>query len=82
MCPNFDNSNKLKLWANFTTPWNLGKNIVAYFLFPKKEQEKWLKWKGPCAHIAMVIQSVSQVGVRNHFESDDIIKWEEKEKSD
>ena len=65
MCLKFNNSNKLKLQYGFTTPWNLEKNIVAYFSFLKNNQDKLLKWKVTCADAATVVQDVSQMEVSN-----------------
>ena len=45
----------------------LGQNIVAYFSFLKKKQEKLLKWKVPCYDTAMVIQAIYQIEVINYF---------------
>ena len=55
---------------------------MAYVLFLKRKQEKLLKWKVPCADLAMVLQVVYQMEVSDYFDSDDIIKWEEKKESD
>ena len=65
MCLKFNNSNKLKLQYGFTTPWNLEKNIVAYFSFLKNNQDKLLTWKVTCADAATVVQDVFQMEVSN-----------------
>ena len=57
----------------------LKKNVVSFVLFIKREQDKLLKQKVPYADTAMVIKDVSQTEFRNYFNSDDIIKWEEKD---
>ena len=60
----------------------MDENIVAYVLFLKKKQEKLPKRKVPCANAAIVIQAISQMEVSNHFDSYNMIEWEEKEKAD
>ena len=82
VCLKFDNREKLKLQSKFTVTWNLNENIVAYFLFLKKKQDKLLKCKVPCSNAAMFIQAVSQMEISNYFKLYDIIELEEKYKWD
>ena len=82
MCLKFDNTKILKLQSKFTTPWNLDQNIVAYFSFLNKKQDKLLKWKVSCADTVMVIQDVSKMEVVNYFDSDDMIELEGRDESD